>query len=104
MSQLDNVSVVNEPNVYYDGKCISYTLLGADGSRKSVGVIFPGEFNFGTAASERMEILGGNCRIRLPGEENWQEIRGGDSFNVAGDSAFDIVVAERIDYVCHYGE
>ena len=41
MSQYDNVSVVKKANVYFDGKCVSHTVLMADGSKKTVGVILP---------------------------------------------------------------
>ncbi|MCA3167259.1 MAG: DUF1255 family protein, partial [Burkholderiales bacterium] len=39
--QFDQVSVIKKANVYFDGKCVSHTVLLADGSRKSVGVILP---------------------------------------------------------------
>ena len=39
MTQLENVTVPAQSAVYFDGKCVSHTVLIADGSRKSVGVI-----------------------------------------------------------------
>ena len=44
MSQFDNVSVIAKANVYFDGKCVSHTVIFADGTRKTVGVIFPSSF------------------------------------------------------------
>ena len=41
MSQFDNVSVVKKANVYFDGKCVSHTVVQADGTKKTVGVILP---------------------------------------------------------------
>lgn len=41
MSQFDNVSVVKQANVYFDGKCVSHTVVLVDGTRKTVGVILP---------------------------------------------------------------
>ena len=32
MSQYDNVSVVKKANVYFDGKCVSHTVVLADGT------------------------------------------------------------------------
>lgn len=102
MSQFDNVSVVKKANVYFDGKCVSHTVLFADGTRKSVGVIFPSTLTFGTGAPEIMELTAGHCRVRLKGESEWKEYRSGESFSVPGDSSFDIETLELVDYVCHF--
>jgi len=103
MSQFDNVSVVKKANVYFDGRCVSHTVLFPDGSRKTVGVIFPGTLTFTTGAPERMELTGGRCRVRLAGHGEWQTYAGGESFSVPGDTAFDIEALETLDYVCHFG-
>ena len=103
MSTIDNISVQKQANVYFDGKCVSYSLTTPDGARKSVGVIFPASLTFGTAAPELMELIAGRCRIRLDGTERWQEYAGGQQFSVPGDSKFDIEVTEPVHYVCHYG-
>ena len=103
MTQLENVTVLAEANVYFDGKCVSHTVLLADGTRKSVGVILPASLTFSTGAPETMQIVGGGCRVRMAGSEDWTEYGPGSSFDVPGDSSFDIEVAERLDYLCHYG-
>jgi len=103
MSQFDNVSVVHKANVYFDGKCVSHTVLFADGTRKSVGVILPSNLTFNTAAPEVMEITGGRCRVRIAGTQTWQEYAAGSRFAVPADSHCDIEVQEAVDYVCHFG-
>lgn len=103
MSQFDHVSVIKKANVYFDGKCVSHTVVLADGTRKSVGVILPATLTFNTGAPEVMELLGGRCRVRLAGEQVWQDYAGGTSFKVPADSSFDIEVLETLDYVCHFG-
>ncbi len=103
MSQLDHVSVVKQANVYFDGKCISHTVLLADGNRKSVGVILPSQLVFNTAAPEMMELVAGRCKVRLKGESEWCEYGGGQSFSVPGDSAFEIETLDTLHYVCHFG-
>jgi uncharacterized protein YaiE (UPF0345 family) len=75
----------------------------ADGTRKSVGVIFPSSLVFNTGAPEIMEINGGKCRVRLKGETEWKSYEGGQSFHVPGDSRFDIETIETLDYACHFG-
>lgn len=103
MSQFDNVSVVKKANVYFDGKCVSHTVILADGTRKSVGVILPSTLVFNTGAPEIMELIDGKCRVRLKGDDSWKTYAGGESFNVPGDSAFDIETLETLHYVCHFG-
>lgn len=102
-TQFDNVSVIKRANLYFDGKCVSHTVRFPDGTRKTLGVIFPATLRFSTEAPEVMEINVGRCRIRLDGESTWKEYGAGQSFNVPGHSQFDIEVIETLDYVCHYG-
>jgi uncharacterized protein YaiE (UPF0345 family) len=101
-TQFDQVSVVKKANIYFDGKCVSHTVLFADGSRKTIGVIFPSRLTFNTGAAEIMELNGGTCRIRLKGEENWSTYTAGQSFDVPANSSFDIETVETLDYVCHF--
>ena len=92
MSQFDHVSVVKQANVYFDGKCVSHTVLFADGTKKTVGGIFPSQLTFNT----------GRCRVRLKGESQWREYAAGERFSVPGNSSFDIETVELLDYVCHF--
>ncbi len=103
MSQFENVSVTKTANVYFDGKCVSHTVTLADGSRKSIGVILPSTLTFNTGAPEIMELLEGRCRVRLAGSDAWVDYAGGQSFDVAGNSAFDIETLADLHYVCHFG-
>ncbi len=103
MERLDSVSVLTRANVYFDGKCVSHTVILADGSRKTLGVILPARLRFETHEPERMEVVAGHCRVRLAGEEIWREFQAGDRFDVPANAAFDIEVADRLDYICHFG-
>ncbi len=103
MSKFDNVSVVKKANVYFDGKCVSHTLYFADGKRKSVGVILPGQLCFKTAGPETMEIISGSCRVIVSGGNGeWRDYRAGESFKVPANSSFDIEALETLDYICHF--
>ncbi|MEC5163084.1 MULTISPECIES: pyrimidine/purine nucleoside phosphorylase [unclassified Janthinobacterium] len=102
-TQLDNVSVVKHSNIYFDGKCVSHTVLFADGSKKTLGVIFASSLSFNTGAPETMEIVSGKCRVRLAGASEWTVYQGGQQFDVPGESRFDIETLETLDYVCHFG-
>jgi len=102
-THIDQVSVVKKSNIYFDGKCVSHTVILADGSKKTVGVIFPSSLTFNTGAPEIMEVVGGVCKVRLDGASDWQTYSAGQEFKVAGNSKFDIETVETLDYVCHFG-
>lgn len=101
--KFDNVTAVAKANVYFEGRVISHTILLADGSRKTLGLIYAGEYHFGTDAPERMDIIAGSCRVRLDGDSTWRDYAAGSSFRVPGKSGFDIAVASGIaEYVCSF--
>ena len=102
MDKFEHVIVAKKANVYFDGKCVSHTVFFPDGSRKTLGVIFPATLLFSTGAPETMELIAGKCRVKLAGETAWQAYHAGQSFSVAGNSAFEIEVLETLDYVCHF--
>jgi uncharacterized protein YaiE (UPF0345 family) len=101
-TQFDQVSVIKKANLYFDGKCVSHTVLFPDGSKKTIGVIFPSSLTFNTGAAEIMEINAGVCRITLPGDNTFKEYRAGQSFSVPANSSFQIETLETLDYVCHF--
>lgn len=104
VQQFDNVSVVCKANVYFDGKVVSHTILFPDKTRKSAGLIYPGQFTFNTGAPEIMEIIAGSCRARNKGESEWKSYAAGTAFKVAGNSSFDIAVDTGIaEYICSFG-
>ncbi|MBL1076719.1 pyrimidine/purine nucleoside phosphorylase [Nocardia sp. 2] len=103
MTAFENVTVTKKANVYFDGKCVSHNLVLADGTSKSVGVILPATLTFNTGAPEIMELIEGEAKVTLAGETEAKVYRGGESFNVPGNSSFQIEVAEPVHYVCHFG-
>ena len=103
-TQFDNVSVVCKANVYFDGKVVSHTVLLSDGSKKTIGLIYPGSFTFNTDAPERMDIIAGSCRVKLAGEPEWESCSAGEFFAVPGKSSFEIAVDEgAAEYICSFG-
>ncbi len=102
-SQIDNVSVTTQANVYFDGKCVSHGITLADGTRKSVGVILPATLTFNTGAPEIMECVAGSCDYLLAGTTEWKTSRAGDRFAVPGNSSFNIRVTDAYHYICHFG-
>lgn len=102
MAQFDNVSIKKKANIYFDGKCVSHTIMMPNGTRSTLGVIFPGSLTFNTTSPELMEINSGTCKVRLTGDESWHTYQAGDKFAVPGNSSFDIETSDILDYVCHF--
>lgn len=102
-TQFDHVSVIKKSNIYFDGKCISHNVIFPDGSKKTLGVIFPSSLTFNTGAPETMEIVAGSCRVRLHNEDDWKTYGSGQRFQVPGNSSFEIETLQTLDYVCHFG-
>jgi uncharacterized protein YaiE (UPF0345 family) len=102
MSEFKNVTIVKKANVYFDGKVTSRTVLFQDGTRKTLGIMAPGEYEFGTADKELMEILAGELDVLLPGGSVWKKIKGGESFEVPAQSKFNLKVITLADYCCSY--
>ncbi len=67
MSEFTNVTVIKKANVYFDGKVVSRTVVFADGSKKTLGIMQPGEYEFTTGDKELMEIISGELDVALPG-------------------------------------
>ncbi|WP_107851939.1 pyrimidine/purine nucleoside phosphorylase [Oceanimonas marisflavi] len=101
-AQFDNVSVETRANVYHDGKVTSRVVKFADGSHKTLGIMLPGEYTFGTEAAELMEITAGDLEVQLPGSSDWQRIQGGESFEVPANASFNLKVHSLVDYCCSY--
>jgi purine/pyrimidine-nucleoside phosphorylase len=100
--KFENVTVLTKANVYFDGKVTSHTVL-VGGAKKTLGLIYAGQYKFNTDAPERMDITAGTCRIRLAGARDWQAFAPGTFFKVPGQSSFEIAVDSGItEYVCSY--
>ena len=102
MTEFNQVTVVKQANVYFDGKVNSRTIRFADGSSKTLGFMQPGEYTFNTGAPEIMEILSGELEVLLPGQPDWQAVKGGESFDVAGNASFTMKVKTATDYCCSF--
>ena len=100
--EFKNVTIIKKANIYFDGKVTSRTVIFADGSKKTLGIMFPGEYEFGTAEKEVMEILSGNLDVILPGTDKWRTFKEGDVFEVPAQSKLKLNVKSLTDYCCSY--
>jgi len=102
MSEFSNVTVIKKANIYFDGKVTSRTVVFPDGSKKTLGVMLPGEYEFYTNEKEIMEILSGDLEVSLPQEEGWKPVGDGDVFEVPANSRFELIIKEVTDYCCSF--
>ncbi len=101
MSEFENITVVKEANVYFDGKVTSRSIIFQDGSKKTLGIMLPGDYEFNTDDKELMEILSGNLDVLLPNSD-WQTIKGGENFEVPANASFQLKIREITDYCCSF--
>lgn len=104
MNEFNKVTIVKKANIYYDGKVTSRTVLFENGEKKTLGIMLPGEYEFGTSNKEIMEIVQGNLEVKLPGSDEWCTFTSGESFEVPSDSKFNLIVKATTDYCCSYIE
>jgi uncharacterized protein YaiE (UPF0345 family) len=100
--KFENVTIVKKANVYFDGKVTSRTVLFADGTRKTLGFMMPGEYEFSTGVREVMEMLSGELDALLPDRKDWQTFKAGQSFEVPPKSSFKLKLEGMVDYCCSY--
>ena len=104
MSQFEQVTVVKKANVYFDGKVTSRTVLFADGTKKTLGIMLRGQYEFGTDVQEIMEIIAGDLRVLLPESKEWLTIAGTGEFTVPANAKFKLDIRTVTDYCCSYNE
>jgi len=102
VSEFKNVTVVKKANVYFEGAVTSRTIILADGSRKTLGIMMPGEYGFNTGSAELMEILSGELTVLLPGSSQWVTVKGGEAFEVPENASFNLKITTLTDYCCSF--
>ncbi|HEY9032680.1 MAG TPA: pyrimidine/purine nucleoside phosphorylase [Pseudomonadales bacterium] len=88
-------------NHYFDGKVSSIAFQGEQ-LPATVGVMAPGEYEFGTSQKEVMTVISGALTVKLPGSDSWQTFRAGDSFVVEANQRFQLQVENDTAYLCTY--
>jgi len=102
MPEFINVTVLKKANIYFDGKVASRTVLFADGSKKTLGIMQPGEYEFSTGDAEIMEIISGDLEWQIKGASSWHNVKGGEAFSVPANALFVMRVAIVTDYCCSF--
>ena len=102
MSEFKDVTIIKKASIYFDGKVTSRTVIFPDGSRKTLGIMLPGEYEFNTDDKEIVEIISGDLDVLLTVAEGWKTIKGGGVFEVPAKSKFSLNVKSLTDYCCSY--
>ena len=102
MNNYKNVDVETLANIYFEGRVISRNITFSDGSKKTLGVMLPGEYEFKTQSRELMKIITGKLNLRLKIDNDWKIIKEGMEFEIPKNSSFKVKVIELVNYTCSY--
>lgn len=101
-AEFENVKLVAKANVYEGGKVLSHTFYVPDGGRKTLGIGFPGDYEFETGDAEVMEVIAGTLEVILPGKKDWEKYGVGTSFDIPANSKFRMRCSEMSEWICSY--
>ena len=99
--QFDNVSIAKAASVLFEGNITSRSIEFEDGSRKTLGIMLPGEYELNTVHKEIMDIQRGELEVLLPAQE-WVLYKGPATFEVPANSKFKLRVHTLVDYCCSF--
>ena len=103
MPTIKNVELTKKANIYFDGNVTSRSFVEENGVKKTLGIMMPGTYTFGTNDAEHMEIIAGRVEVLIAcGDSNWETIETGGFFEVPANCSFDIKVLEITDYCCTF--
>ncbi len=88
-------------NEYFEGKVKSLGFTTAEGPA-TIGVMAPGEYEFGTSSKEYMTVTSGKLTVKLPGSDEWKDFKANETFIVEANQKFQLKVAEDTSYLCLY--
>ncbi len=88
-------------NEYFNGNVMSIALQ-TETLPATVGVMEPGDYEFGTSQKEVMTIVSGKMEALLPGSEEWQTFTNGESFEIEANVKFKVRLSGQTAYFCTY--
>ncbi len=88
-------------NHYFDGKVASIAFAGEQ-LPATIGVMAPGDYEFGTSQKETMQVISGALTVKLPGSDAWQTFSAGQTFEVEANQRFGVKVNADTAYLCLY--
>ena len=88
-------------NEYFEGRVVSIAFQG-ETLPATVGVMAAGDYQFSTGKPETMKVISGRMSVQLPGADDWQTFSAGESFELPGDSQFQVRIDADCAYLCLY--
>lgn len=88
-------------NEYFNGNVKSLGYTSAAG-KSTIGVMEPGDYEFGTSQHETMTVIQGALTVKLPNSSNWETFKAGTAFEVEANTKFQLKVTEQTSYLCEY--
>ncbi|MFV0596209.1 pyrimidine/purine nucleoside phosphorylase [Shewanella sp.] len=102
MELIEQVSVAKKANIYFEGKVASRSVFFSDGTKQTLGVVLPGEYEFSTSQGEIMQVTSGSFEVLLPNSATWQTFSEGSQFKLAANVSFKIRNSAVAEYCCSY--
>ena len=88
-------------NEYFDGKVTSIAFTTAEGPA-TIGVMAPGEYEFGTSTVKLMTVTSGKLTVKPPDSDNWVDCVPNKTFTVDADQKFQVMTEQETAYLCLY--
>lgn len=88
-------------NQYFDGSVVSIAFQ-TETLPATVGVMAPGEYEFGTSQHETMTVVSGALVVLLPGATEWQTFEAGQVFEIEANQTFNLKLTVDTAYLCTY--
>ena len=88
-------------NEYFNGNVIS---LGyeTEAGKSTLGVMNPGDYEFGTSTHETMRVIEGEMTVLLPEASKWITYKAGEAYEVEANKKFQVKVSVQTSYLCQY--
>ena len=94
-------TAVFKVNEYFAGRVTSVSFQTAEGPA-TIGVMAPGDYEFGTSTKEVMTVVSGALTVQLPGSASWGKYEAGETFVVEKNKTFQLKVSADTAYLCLY--
>jgi uncharacterized protein YaiE (UPF0345 family) len=88
-------------NEYFGGNVKSLAFATPDGPA-TIGVMVPGEYEFGTSTREIITVISGTLAVKLPGSDTWKDFGAGETFVIETNRRFQLRIAADAAYLCLY--
>lgn len=99
--EFNNVSIAKEANILFDGNITSRSITFEDGSKKTLGIMLPGEYELNTVNKATIDINSGMVEVMLPAED-WVEYVAPAKIKIAQNSKYKLKVTSLVDYCCSF--